>query len=134
MSGRNLFKFLLWAITISYMLLIFYLSQLSSPLPVSLPSGLDKVLHFFEYAVLGCLLYISLRYSGNRYPLFLALLLANSYAFTDEFHQYFIPMRDASLLDLFSDIAGATVAVLTTERIITKTKVIPEEKNDWTLK
>ncbi len=125
MGQSGLHKLFLWVITLSYMLLIFYFSHLRSPLPVSIPSGVDKVLHFVEYAVLGTLLYISLRYSGYRHPFAIALLCSILYSLTDEIHQYFVPMRDASPFDLIADISGAFVAILTTDRMIVKTKILP---------
>ncbi len=47
------FKIWLWLSVISYMTLIFYLSSMPGVGDYELPYGADKVIHFFEYAVLS---------------------------------------------------------------------------------
>ena len=90
--------------------LIFVLSS-----PTSLPSAFqplfdfDKGVHFVEYAILGSLIYrwLSLWGGLGRRTVFLAtLLIGVCYAVGDEWHQSFVPGREASFLDLLSDGAG----------------------------
>ena len=99
------------AASLAYMGLIFYLSHqpsIGGPLSYwirllhSLPGG-DKASHFLEYAGLGFLL----GKAFNR-PL-LAVLLSAAYGITDEFHQSFVPGRDAGAPDWFADVLGCCV-------------------------
>jgi VanZ family protein len=71
--------------------------------------ALRKLAHAGEYAVLALLL---LRALGQQ-PLasLLALLLASAYAASDELHQHFVPGRQAAILDVAVDAAGALVGL-----------------------
>ena len=70
--------------------------------PLSFP-GDDKVVHAVLYAVLGALLRVALGRTGP------AVVLAAAYGATDEFHQSFVPGRDADLFDWFADVVGAVL-------------------------
>ena len=112
---------------IAWALLIFFLSHqtdtddgsgflgqiitwVSSWLPFQLDSitGLDKIVHAFEYAVFAVFIFGSSR----RY--FLSLLLASLYGVTDEFHQSFIEGRDSDVWDWVADTVGSSLALFTT--------------------
>ena len=82
-----------------------------------------KSAHFTEYAIFGLLLWLLI----HRDPAFttwrnrefwLALLLAALYAASDEFHQKFVPGREAAVRDVMIDTsgAGAGLAALWTAR------------------
>ncbi|MBI1812047.1 MAG: VanZ family protein [Nitrospirae bacterium] len=96
-----------WSATISYMVLIFYFSSLSRPIKYELPYGADKIIHFIEYAVLGFLMAYSLKNSGVRRYILFGWALASIYGITDEIHQSFVPMRDASVYDIVADSIGS---------------------------
>jgi len=103
---------------IFYAILIFTLSSLST-LPKPLPdfSLQDKLLHFFEYSVLGWLIWNSARKWNVRmshFPLlFIAIIIGIIYAASDEVHQYFVPGRYCDIYDLLADTVGlAAGAVL----------------------
>jgi VanZ family protein len=66
---------------------------------------LRKLAHAAEYAVLGVLLLRAIGRPGA------AFALATLYAATDEIHQAFVRGRQASLLDLAIDAAGAAVGI-----------------------
>lgn len=89
------------------MAVIFYFSSLSKPIKYELPYGSDKVIHFIEYAVLGFLMAYSLKNSGVRRYVLFGWALASIYGITDEIHQSFVPMRDASAFDVFADGMGS---------------------------
>jgi VanZ family protein len=98
---------------IAYLVVIFAGS--SMPGPRDIPGGLsDKTAHFLEYAVLGLLLARAL--AGRRWlsiPLryvVAAVVIAAAYAFSDEFHQLFVPGRVFDLHDMAADTLGASVA------------------------
>jgi VanZ family protein len=98
-----------WARPLAYAAVIYGLASRSS-FPISLDApGLDKVLHAGEYAGLALLLALALLQSGLS-PLraaAIAALGATTFGATDEWHQSFVPGRDASLLDLVADAVGA---------------------------
>lgn len=98
--------------------LIFFLSSLSR-FPEAVPSffSFDKVAHFVEYYVFGWLLYRWFsspdRVWGRRGVLLMTLLVGIGYAVGDEWHQSFVPGRDASFFDALFDAAGIAVAAAT---------------------
>lgn len=95
---------------------IFVLSSLSNLPLVStwdLPH-LDKLYHTLEYSGLTFLLIRALCLTCPTCPAttlsLWGVVLAVSYGSLDEFHQAFTPGRMMSLLDIFADAAGASVA------------------------
>lgn len=72
--------------------------------------ALRKAAHLAEYAVLGLLFQHALRCSGARRACLWAVVLSAAYAATDELHQYFIPLRTASLMDVLIDTLSASLA------------------------
>lgn len=100
---------------LAYAALIFSLSSLSS-FPEAVPSffGLDKVAHLLEYFIFGCLLYrwfSSMDRCRKRWRvLLMTILVGTGYALSDEWHQSFVPGRDASLWDALFDSIGVGIA------------------------
>lgn len=104
-----------WIIAIGYMGLIFYLSGQSAPLyRVILPS--DKLMHFLEFMLLALLLLRALsKTSPGKAPAVLgitAFVIACLYAASDEFHQSFVPGRNADARDWLADSFGAALGSL----------------------
>ena len=95
-------------LAIGWMATIFFLShQPSLPAP-SLFEHQDKLFHGGAYGLLGLLLALALHEPGRPgRTLLLVWLLGTLYGLTDEYHQSFIPGRDADLLDVLADSAGA---------------------------
>jgi VanZ family protein len=89
-------------------------------LPEAAPQTLDllhefsrKSAHFVNYFVLGWLLFRALRGSRKGWALrwaLLAVLLAFTYAASDEYHQSFEAGRGPSAMDALLDTAGAATA------------------------
>lgn len=109
-------SFLSWSYVFGYMGLIFYLSGQSSP-PYRLILPSDKLIHFLEYMLLALLL---LKALGGTFPGrtpaalgITAFIIAVIYAASDEFHQSFIPGRNADALDWMADSFGAALGSLT---------------------
>jgi len=102
------FPVILWAI------LIFALSSFSTfPKAVQPLFSFDKLAHAAEYAVFSFLL---ARAFGNskknnfkKYFRVLAVICAIVYGMSDELHQYFVPMRTPSFIDLIYDGIGAMI-------------------------
>ncbi len=104
-----------------WMGLIFYLSHRPAlPLPGLFPHQ-DKLFHAGAYAVLAYLWAGALtgpigrgangRQHRQSRRLLLAVLISAGYGLTDEYHQSFIPGRDASLGDWLADTVGAIIGV-----------------------
>ena len=108
---------LYWAPVIAYAAGIYIFSGMPHP-PQVLPSGFpysDKIYHFIEYAVFSFLILRALYSSKDGIKADLRLLafgLALFYGLTDEFHQHFVPGRDASVFDLLVDGLGAFIGQL----------------------
>jgi VanZ family protein len=76
------------------------------------PAGLDKVVHFTMYAVLGALVLRATRSYRRARTQVLVLLVLSAFGAIDEYHQEFIPRRSASVLDWVADSLGALTGVL----------------------
>jgi len=105
-----------WLAVVLWAGLIFFLShqpELKSGLPERWDSFLAKLSHFLEYAILTFLLIRALQEHKltKKKTLFLAVILAMGYAFSDEYHQSFILGRNASLRDVFIDSLGILLIV-----------------------
>jgi VanZ family protein len=108
-SRRYLFR----ALTAGWMVLIYVLSsQPSLPTPELFP-GEDLLAHIVFYAVLGGFLARSLappRVATKR--ILLLTILVTAYGVLDEYHQSFVPGRDASAWDMLADGLGGFLAAL----------------------
>src|SRR5262249_10209679 len=81
--------------------------------------AIRKCAHLTEYAILALLLWRALRKPVRRDPrgwtwphVWQALLLVVLYAASDEFHQLFVPSRQASVLDVAIDTSGAVLGLV----------------------
>jgi len=97
-----------WFAVVLWMGAIFALSaipSLSSPFQPLYDFVLRKFVHVGEYGVLTVLLFRALRthMTCKTQPLLIAALLAVLYAFSDEWHQTFVPGREGSLRDVGID-------------------------------
>jgi VanZ family protein len=114
-----------WAPVVGYAGLIFSLSALSHPeehLPSFVIKGVsDKVLHAVEFGMLALLCYRAFRWAAGpvvaRQAVVLAIVTASVYGLTDEVHQLFVPLREASWQDWLADTVGATLAAVGVGRI-----------------
>ncbi|KHG65471.1 VanZ [Thermus sp. 2.9] len=88
------------ALALAHMGLLWWLSD-QPQTGLGLPHPWDKGAHFLAYALLGLLLRLGLgRFSW-------AFLGAAFYGVVDEYHQSFVPGREAFGLDLVADALGA---------------------------
>jgi VanZ family protein len=95
--------------------LIFF--QSSYPSPESVPDWpyIDKLIHIAVYALLGALFlraFKTLQIQHNlKLVMILSILLSSLYGISDEIHQYFVPFRNADLMDVFADMLGSIIGV-----------------------
>jgi VanZ family protein len=100
---------LLWAVTIIVV----------SVLPVGITPPLniahfDKVCHFFEFSVLAFLLVWGMSRSGMPFGMkngVFALILSSGYGIVIEILQYFVPGRQADIMDAAGNLAGAVFGI-----------------------
>lgn len=74
-----------------------------------------KISHFAEFAVLSLLWLRALRgeWKEKKYPFFfISFLISVLYALLDEFHQSFVSVRTASVVDVIIDSAGAASSLI----------------------
>jgi VanZ family protein len=109
-NAINARRLLHWLPALLYMGLIFFASSQSNlSSPYEFPES-DKLLHVLLYAPLGFLICYALsRSAPNTNLIFVGAFLASLYGLTDEVHQYFVPGRTASPLDLLADGIGAII-------------------------
>jgi hypothetical protein len=107
---------LYWAPALIYAAAIFYFSSLPKPeeeLPAFVRDLSDKLLHVVEYGILGALWYRAFRWASGpgiaKSALLLAVIAGSIYGMTDEVHQAFVPMRQASVLDWIADTVGSFI-------------------------
>ncbi len=121
-----LWAMLQWMPFLIYAGFIFYLSSLPT---VDIPgTGFmlvfdpeKLVLHFFEYLPLGFLAArATLKTSklSNFDPFIFPALLGSLYGLSDEIHQFFVPGRTVSVLDVLANSLGATCGAFLWGKII----------------
>lgn len=105
-----------WLPLYLYAGVIFYVSNVSKPLPdISIPN-IDKALHVIEYAIFGVLAGRAFKNSQHetlrRNFIILAVLLAVAYAASDELHQFFVSCRQCDIFDMAADTVGGTIGAI----------------------
>ena len=115
--GMNLKRQIVyWLPVYIYMGGIFYFSSLSYiSISVGLTSiGLSDIFqHALEYSFLGFLL--ARGFNNSKFKkkfLILSIVLAGFYGISDEIHQFFVPGRIFSLLDIITDFTGGILGVI----------------------
>lgn len=105
----------LWGPVAAWMALLFGASAQSGIAAASVPAP-DWLSHGSAYLVLATLVCRALS-GGFRRPvggreLLLAVALCTLYGLSDEYHQSFVPGRDASAGDVLKDFSGALVGAM----------------------
>ena len=111
-------------IIICYLIIFIQSSYPSIKTTPELPH-IDKMLHFVAYALLGALFlraFKTSRIKNNvKLMLILSILCSSLYGISDEIHQYFVPYRDADLMDVLADMLGGIMGVYIYQAIAGKT-------------
>ncbi|MBW2568970.1 MAG: VanZ family protein [Deltaproteobacteria bacterium] len=104
-----------WFPIIIYCLIIFIQSSYPSPETTPDLPHFDKLLHFFAYAVLGALFlraFKTTQFKNNiNIVIILSILASSFYGISDELHQYFVPFRNADIMDALADTIGSICGV-----------------------
>jgi VanZ family protein len=94
---------------------IFIVSSFPNPPDATGGEWQYEAAHVFEYAVFGALAFVVLRlYFAARPAVLLAVaawLASVAYGISDEFHQSFVPNRDATWVDVVFDATGAAIGI-----------------------
>ncbi len=115
-----------WLPAVLVMAAIFIFSSIPSK-EMPFFGGWDAILkksgHMLGYALLG---FAYLRASNSRsgWAYLIALLAVVLYAFSDEFHQSFVPGRDSSIVDVGIDTAGACLGMIALRLVTGLRKIV----------
>ena len=102
-----------WLITILIAMTIFIFSSLTFETSISegAKSALPIIYHICAFFFLSLFLFISLVNGKENFLLFFtAFLLSIAYGITDEIHQFFVPGRFCSIIDVGFDAIGVIFA------------------------
>ena len=96
------------------MAVIFAVSAQPNPFPEVTARVSDKVLHLVEYSVLAALFVRALTREGMgwRDAVLAAIVMTSLYGASDEYHQAFVPNRQARWADVCLDSFGAGLGVM----------------------
>ena len=102
-----------WLPPFLYAALIFFLSSLPGkeyPYPFF---SADKLVHVVEYAILGYLVARAFGYElHDKKILFVrSFSICVLYGISDELHQWFVPNRVVSVMDILADSAGSVLGI-----------------------
>ncbi len=106
---KKLFSFKF--IALIYGILIFVISSIPQISPPFFGFRLeDKLYHFAEYAIFSLLLFLAFFKAETNFfkknVFLLSSLVGIAYAYSDEFHQRFVPGRSYDLYDFVADCLG----------------------------
>jgi len=115
MTGRNKTLVLNMALTLVYCLLIYIQSSFPSPKTIPDVPHLDKLLHCGAYALLAVLCYRALEALplelDGKLLVILAIASSTLYGISDEVHHYYVPYREADVMDVVADLLGGVLGV-----------------------
>jgi len=104
-----------WLPLIIYCVAIYIQSGRPSPARIPDVRFLDKILHFGAYSLLGILFfraYDTLAFKNEKNLLILiSIASAILYGISDEIHQYFVPFRQADIMDVIANSIGSICGV-----------------------
>lgn len=114
MAGAGPGPLSLWLPVAAYMAMIFVLSSIEEPpAPADVP---DVDLHAAGYFGLMLVVLRAVakgRWSGvTTVAIVVAWLITVSYGASDEWHQWYVPNRNAELRDWYADAIGASIAAI----------------------
>jgi len=102
-----------WLPPVLYAAFIFFLSSVPGGKYHYPFSSADKVLHLMEYSVLGYLIAraFGCNSSGKKRLFIRSFVICLLYGLSDEFHQWFVPYRVVSFMDMLANGTGSLLAI-----------------------
>ena len=93
---------------------IFYFSALPGSIETATQISFAKVYHFIVFFLFAFFLFISIKGSRKIKISYIIMTLTASilYAISDEIHQIFVPLRNASMGDILTDCLGIFFAIV----------------------
>lgn len=108
---------------------IFYVSSIPGSKGPPIIPFVAEIYHFSVFFLLGFFLFFSTKGEKKTSPFYLisTLIITLIYAFSDEFHQSFVPFRSPDLFDILTDLIGASISILIAGFISKKSIQLNEE-------
>lgn len=103
-SFPNFLKY--WLPLIVYCFFIYILSEKGGKITLPPLPFVDKILHILLYSILGFLYSRAHNFQWNKFTFLATVLFAVLYGISDELHQYFVPQRNSSIMDVVADGLG----------------------------
>lgn len=104
-----------WFPVFIYSGIIFFLSSIPAPVIAQLPFTVwDKLEHVVEYSILAVLVARALLVTHKNviWVGIVTVFVCSLYGVSDEFHQSFVPGRDASVGDILADVIGSCLGAI----------------------
>jgi VanZ family protein len=118
-----------WGPVFIYCLLIFIQSSYPSAADARQSPHADKLLHFLAYALLSVLFFRAFETGPFREDtdtvMILAMVSAALYGISDEIHQYYVPSRDADLMDILANILGSIYGAFFYHLFVVRYRIVP---------
>lgn len=113
----KIFRWVLKVIPFLYMGLIWFLSSKPADAYVRFSyadSLIKESMHLIEFAILYVLFVLFLAVDGKltKKANWISAVVACLYGLTDEIHQFFVPYRSCTVIDLIKDVTGVTVCFI----------------------
>ena len=111
--SRSAYLVRYWLPPVLYAAFIFFLSSLPGKKFLFAFSSADKLLHLLEYAGLGYLIARAFGYNalGKKSLLIRSFAACFLYGLSDEFHQWFVPYRVVSFMDMLANVTGSLLGI-----------------------
>ena len=117
-----------WGPAALWAAVLFLLSELEGTSAL-LPAGVDKVVHGGLYSILGLSLAWGRARTGFAGSTVLLLIIGAGYGALDEWHQSFVPGRDANLGDWMADVVGVMLGLMLFARFHSSSREGPSHDN-----
>ena len=93
---------------------IFFFSSLPGVPGAGGNPWIARAYHFIVFFLLGFFLFIAIKGDSKltKKHIFLVLIISIIYALLDEFHQMFVPGRDANVVDILTDTLGIISSII----------------------
>jgi len=97
-------------VTLIIGIIIFYLSSKTFEGVYTGPSINSYIYHFFAFFFLSLFLLISITQGKNKQFFLIAIFVTILYGISDEIHQYLVPGRYCSIIDILTDSIGVLIS------------------------